>query len=38
MSASAIAMMLIAMTTVWGGLVWAVWNLKQNPDELDEQE
>lgn len=33
MSTSAIIMMLIAIGTVWGGLIWSVINLKRNPEE-----
>ncbi|MFC0672642.1 methionine/alanine import family NSS transporter small subunit [Brachybacterium hainanense] len=35
MSASAIVMMLVAITTVWGGLVAAVVNLVRHPEEQD---
>lgn len=33
MSTAAIIMMVIAMVTVWGGLVLAVMNLKRHPEE-----
>lgn len=33
MSTAAIIMMVIAMVTVWGGLVLAVINLKRHPEE-----
>lgn len=35
MSASAIVMMLIAIVTVWGGMVAAIVNLVRHPEELD---
>jgi hypothetical protein len=31
MSTSAIIMMLIAMTILWGGLALAVWNITRHP-------
>jgi len=36
MSTSAIVMMIIAILTVWGGLVAAVINLMRHPENLDE--
>lgn len=33
MSGIAIVMMIIAMLTVWGGLVLSVLHLRKNPDE-----
>lgn len=33
MSTSAIIMMLVAMVTIWGGLAWAIVNLKRHPEE-----
>lgn len=33
MSTSAIVMMLIAMTVLWGGLAVAIWNINRYPGE-----
>lgn len=33
MSTSALVMMVVAMLTVWGGLVLAIINLLRHPDE-----
>lgn len=33
MSGSAIVMMLIAMTLLWGGLAWSLIHLRNSPDE-----
>ncbi|WP_084622852.1 MULTISPECIES: methionine/alanine import family NSS transporter small subunit [Nocardioides] len=36
MSASAIIMMLVAMTILWGGLAVAIWNINRHPGEEPE--
>lgn len=33
MSASAIVMMIVALVTVWGGLVLSLLHLRKHPDE-----
>lgn len=33
MSTSAIVMMIVALATVWGGLILSLLHLRQNPDE-----
>lgn len=36
MNTSAIVMMIIALTTLWGGLVLSLIHLHRNPDESDQ--
>jgi len=33
MSTTAVIMMLIAMTVLWGGLALAIWNISRHPGE-----
>ncbi|WP_417564319.1 methionine/alanine import family NSS transporter small subunit [Microbacterium sp.] len=37
MTATAVVMMIVAMVTVWGGLVVAVVNLARHPEVADEE-
>ena len=32
MSSSALAVMVFAMVTIWGGLIWSIIHLVKNPD------
>lgn len=36
MSGSAVAMMIVAMTVVWGGLITAVLLLRRHPEERED--
>ena len=38
MSFASIVMMIIAIVTVWGGLVAAVINLRKHPEALDDED
>ena len=38
MSTSAVVMMIIALLAVWGGLGFALLNLKRHPEAIDDEE